>query len=62
MVLQDRAVLYANRAQMKKVLGLPDMALANCSKAILLNPAYTKALLRRAEVYEETDKLGQSLT
>jgi len=58
---QDRAVLYANRAQMKKVLGLPDMALANCSKAILLNPAYTKALLRRAEVYEETDKLDEAL-
>lgn len=53
-------MLYANRAQMKKVLGLPEQAVANCSQAILLHPAYTKALLRRAEVYEETDKLGQS--
>lgn len=58
---QDRAVLYANRAQMKKVLGLPEQAVANCSQAILLHPAYTKALLRRAEVYEETDKLDEAL-
>ena len=30
----------------------------NCSKAIELDPEYLKALLRRAEIYEETDKLG----
>ena len=55
---QDRAVLYANRGQMKKVLGLNDHAIKNCTKAIELNPKYLKALLRRAEIYEETDKLG----
>jgi len=58
---QDRAVLYANRGQMKKVLGLPDQAVANCTKAIQLNPTYLKALLRRAEIYEETDKLDEAL-
>ena len=57
---QDRAVLYANRGQMKRVLGLNDHAIKNCSKAIELNPQYLKALLRRAEIYEETDKLGES--
>lgn len=31
----------------------------NCSKAIELNPEYLKAILRRAEIYEETDKLGK---
>ena len=55
---QDRSVLYANRAQMKRSLGLNDLAVKNCSKAIELNPNYLKALLRRAEIYEETDKLG----
>ena len=55
---QDRSVLYANRAQMKRSLALNDHAIRNCSKAIELNPTYLKALLRRAEIYEETDKLG----
>jgi len=57
----DRAVLYANRAQMKKVMSLNDHAVKNCSKAIELNPNYLKALLRRAEIYEETDKLDEAL-
>ena len=55
---QDRAVLYANRGQMKRVMGLSDLAIKNCSKAIELNPSYLKALLRRAEICEETEKLG----
>lgn len=58
---QDRAVLYANRGQMKRVLELPDQAVSNCTQAIKLNPAYLKALLRRAEIYEETDKLDEAL-
>ena len=44
---------------MKKVMSLNDHAVKNCSKAIELNPNYLKALLRRAEIYEETDKLGK---
>ena len=44
---------------MKRVLELPDQAVSNCTQAIKLNPAYLKALLRRAEIYEETDKLGK---
>jgi len=58
---QDRSVLYANRAQMKRSMGLNDLAVKNCSKAIELNPNYLKALLRRAEIYEETDKLDEAL-
>ena len=58
---QERAVLYANRGQMKKVLGLNDHAIKNCSKAIELNPTYLKAILRRAEIYDETEKLGKIL-
>ena len=30
----------------------------NCTKAVERNPQYLKALLRRAEIFEETDKLG----
>lgn len=58
---KERAILYANRGQMKRVLGLKDQAVRNCSKAIELDPSYLKAILRRAEVYEETDKLDESL-
>jgi len=58
---KERAVLYANRGQMKKVLGLNDQAVKNCTKAIELDPEYLKAILRRAEVYEETEKLDESL-
>ena len=43
---------------MKRVLGLNDHAVKNCTKAVELNPQYLKALLRRAEIYEETEKLG----
>jgi len=57
----DRAVLYANRGQMKRVLGLNDHAVKNCTKAVELNPQYLKALLRRAEIYEETEKLDEAL-
>jgi len=57
----DRAVLYANRGQMKRVIGLNDHAIKNCTKAIELNPQYLKALLRRAEIYEETEKLDEAL-
>ena len=60
--VKDRAVLYANRGQMKRVLGLNDHAIRNCTKALELDPQYLKALLRRAEIYEETDKLGTIYT
>eukprot|EP00088_Acartia_fossae_P020441 TRINITY_DN2202_c0_g1_i1.p1 TRINITY_DN2202_c0_g1~~TRINITY_DN2202_c0_g1_i1.p1 ORF type:complete len:309 (+),score=93.11 TRINITY_DN2202_c0_g1_i1:42-929(+) len=58
---KDRAVLYANRAQMNRVLGHKDKAIRNSSKAIELDPEYLKAILRRAELYEETEKLDEAL-
>merc|ERR1712237_116846 len=58
---KDRSILYANRGAMKKVLGLPQQAIDNCSRAIDLDPRYMKALLRRAQLYEETDKLDEAL-
>lgn len=58
---QDRSILYANRGTMKKALGFNQHAIDNCTKAIELNPVYLKALLRRAQLYEETDKLEEAL-
>ena len=37
-------------------------AIRDCSKAIDLNPEYMRALMRRAELYERTEKLDEALT
>jgi len=58
---KERAVLYANRAQMKRVLDEKDKAIRNCSIAIELDSEYLKAYLRRAELYQETEKLDEAL-
>ncbi|XP_072301506.1 tetratricopeptide repeat protein 1 [Eucyclogobius newberryi] len=57
----DRAVLFSNRGAARVHLGEKDKAIADCSKAVELNPEYIKALLRRAELYEQTDKLDEAL-
>lgn len=38
-----------------------ESAIQDCSKAIDLNANYLKAYLRRATLYEETDKLDEAL-
>ncbi|KAK0183217.1 hypothetical protein PV327_001278 [Microctonus hyperodae] len=58
---KDRAILYANRAAASIKHGEKDSAIVDCTKAIELNPTYLKAYLRRAQLYEETDKLDESL-
>lgn len=58
---EPRAILYANRAAAKTKLDRKRSALDDCTKALEYNPNYVKALLRRASLYEETDKLDESL-
>lgn len=38
-----------------------DSAIADCTKAIELNSDYAKAYIRRAQLYEETEKLDEAL-
>ncbi|XP_035890816.1 tetratricopeptide repeat protein 1 [Anopheles stephensi] len=59
--VEPRAILYANRAAAKTKLDRKRSALDDCTKALEYNPNYVKALLRRANLYEETDKLDESL-
>ncbi|CAG9817299.1 unnamed protein product [Phaedon cochleariae] len=57
----DRSILYANRAASKIVLNRKESAIEDCTKAIELNDKYVRAYLRRARLYEESDKLDESL-
>lgn len=38
-----------------------DEAIIDCTKALEFNADYLKALLRRAQLYEKTDKLDEAL-
>lgn len=38
-----------------------EAALTDCTKAVELDPHYVRALLRRAELYEKTEKLDEAL-
>ncbi|KAM4547613.1 tetratricopeptide repeat protein 1 [Fundulus diaphanus] len=58
---RERAVLFSNRAAARLHLELNDEAISDCSRAIGLDPDYLRALLRRAELYEKTEKLDEAL-
>jgi len=57
----DRAIFYSNRAAAKMKLELNESAIEDCTKALELNERYLKALYRRAQLYEATDKLDEAL-
>lgn len=58
---KERSVLFSNRAAARMKQDKKEMAIGDCSKAIQLNPSYIRAILRRAELYEKTDKLDEAL-
>ncbi|XP_031696705.1 tetratricopeptide repeat protein 1-like isoform X2 [Anarrhichthys ocellatus] len=58
---RERAVVFSNRAAARLHLDLKDKAISDCTRAIDLNPDYVRALLRRAELHEQTDKLDEAL-
>ncbi|XP_024879595.1 tetratricopeptide repeat protein 1 [Temnothorax curvispinosus] len=59
---KERSILYANRAAAKaKCQTEKDSAISDCTKAIELNSSYVKAYIRRAQLYEETEKLDEAL-
>ncbi|XP_029283475.1 tetratricopeptide repeat protein 1-like [Cottoperca gobio] len=58
---RERAVLFSNRAAARLHLDLKDQAISDCTRAIELNPDYVRALLRRADLHEQTEKLDEAL-
>ena len=40
---------------------LKEIAIEDCTSALYHNPTYLKALIRRAKLYDETDKLDEAL-
>lgn len=57
----ERSILYGNRAAAHIQLNNKQIAIEDCSKSLELNPNYIKVLIRRAKLYEETEKLDESL-
>lgn len=58
---EERAVLYSNRAAAKIQIERKKSAIDDCTKAIEFNDKYVRAYLRRGKLYEETEKLDESL-
>lgn len=57
----QRAILYANRAACFLQQGNNGEALYDCDRSLEYNPAYVKALGRRAMALEKLEKLDESL-
>ncbi|CAM6103263.1 unnamed protein product [Calypogeia fissa] len=54
------AVCFCNRAAASQALGNIGDAIADCSRAIALDPKYAKAISRRATLHEKVRDYGQS--
>mmetsp|Transcript_14385 Transcript_14385/g.23750 ORF Transcript_14385/g.23750 Transcript_14385/m.23750 type:complete len:289 (-) Transcript_14385:1163-2029(-) len=55
------AVYYSNRAAVCLHLSRFDDAIKDCDVAVLLNPRYTKAWMRRSNAFEKTDRVEEAL-
>lgn len=55
------AIYHSNRAACLLHLHQYEEAISDCSVAILLNPKYAKAYLRRANAYEATERIEDAL-
>merc|ERR1712142_632119 len=58
---KTRSILHANRGACFAKLDMNDAAVENCTSALELDAHYTKARLRRAQLYEKMEKLDEAL-
>lgn len=57
----ERSILYSNRGATWARLEKKKVAIKDCTKAIELNPSYVKPILKRAQLYKETQNLDDAL-
>ncbi|KAK8784210.1 hypothetical protein V5799_009427 [Amblyomma americanum] len=57
----ERSILYSNRGATWARLEKKKVAIKDCTKAIELNPSYLKPILKRAQLYKETNNLDDAL-
>jgi tetratricopeptide (TPR) repeat protein len=55
------AIFYCNRAATLMHLGRYEESIQDCDVAILLDPTYTKALVRRSAAFEKTERTEDAL-
>jgi len=58
---KTRSVLHGNRGACFVKMDMNEAAIENCTLALDLDAHYTKARLRRAQLYEKTEKLDDAL-
>lgn len=56
-----RSICHSNRGICYLKLGKYDETVKECSKALELNPAYLKALIRRGEAYEKLERYEEAI-
>ena len=61
LAVEERSVLFANRAACHAKLGSHDDVITDCTRALELDETYVKALVRRAAAYEALDKLDAAI-
>jgi len=55
------AILYSNRAACHMKMDESEKGIEDCTQALTCDEHYTKARIRRAQMYETTDKLDEAL-
>jgi len=58
---KNLAIFYCNRGACCLELGKSEEAVADCTKAIELDPKYLKAFIRRGKAHEKLDELDECL-
>jgi len=58
---KELSIYYSNRAACNFALERNEDAISDCDIALILNPTYTKALLRRMSAYEAISKTEEAL-
>ncbi|CAI8612603.1 unnamed protein product [Vicia faba] len=59
--VEIRSICYANRAVCFLKLGKYENTIKECTKALELNPAYVKALVRRGEAHEKLEHFEEAI-